>query len=162
MATLRESLEIAATVRRVYAFLADVERAPEWLPHVIEAECTSDVSVGEGAVLELVAEAGGRKTTGTTRCVSATPSSQLVFETRLAIGLMSTATFDLAARGRHTELTLTLDYKFEGHGLSRLIGGLFGDKVVRQDTLAGLEHLKAQIEAEAAKAPRRRRAATKR
>jgi hypothetical protein len=90
-------------------------------------------------------------------------SRRLVFESHFEIGLTSTMVFDLAADGKQTQLTATVDYAFTGRGLGRFVGGLFGNQMARKDILAGLEHLKAQLEAEAGRpARRRRRAAPKR
>src|SRR5436190_10260865 len=136
MPTLKESQLIAAPVKRVYAFLADIERVQEWLPHVVEAHRTSEIRSGEGAELAITVHAAGRNTEGTARCIEADGSSRLAFESRLAIGLTSTMVFSLAADGRQTQVTVLVDYAFGGGGLGWLIGGLIGDKVVRADIQA--------------------------
>jgi uncharacterized membrane protein len=162
MPTLQESMLIAAPIKRVYTFLADIERVPEWLPHVVETERTSEIRSGEGAELTIVMNAAGRQTEGTSRCVEAVSPHRLVFESSLAIGLTSTMAFDLTADGRQsTEVAVTLDYALAGRRLGRLVGGLFGDKMARRDVKAALDNLKARIEAEPAR-PARRKAAAKR
>jgi carbon monoxide dehydrogenase subunit G len=154
--TLQESLLVAASVKRVYGFLADIERVRDWLPYVVDARRTSEVTSGPGAEIELEVSAAGRTSKGTTRCVAAVPSQQLVYETKLALGLTSTVTFDLAPEGRsQTRMDVTVEYGFTG--LGRLLGGLLGDKAARRDIVAGLESLKAHIESEAAASRSRRR-----
>ena len=155
MPTLHETMLIAAPIKRVYTFLADIERAQEWLPHVVETHRTSKIRSGEGAEIAIVVSAAGRQTEGTSRCVEAASPDRLVFETQLAIGLTSTTAFDLAADGRQTQVAVTVEYAFGGRGLGRLVGGLFGDKVARQDILAGLECLKSRIETEPPRSSRR-------
>jgi len=159
MATLQQSVLIGATVKQVYTFLADIERAATWLPHVIEAERTSSVKNGEGAELALVVEAAGRRAQGTSRCTVAESPHRLVFTATLDVGLTTTTTFVLAAEGKQTLLSATVEYAFTGRGFGRMLGSLFGDKYVRQDITTALGNLKAQIEAAHAERLRRRREA---
>lgn len=160
MTTLQESLLVTAPVKRVYSFLADIERAQEWLPYVVEARRTSEHATGEGAEIALTVSAAGRTSEGTTRCVAATPSHHLVFESRLALGLTSTVTFELAPEGRQqTQLAVTVEYAFNGL-TGRLIGRMLGDKAARRDIVAGLETLKIRLEAESDRPARRRSAAS--
>jgi carbon monoxide dehydrogenase subunit G len=157
--TLQESLLVTAPVKRVYGFLADIERVGEWLPYVVETRRTTENATGEGAEIELTVSAAGKKSQGTTRCVAATPS-QLVFESKLALGLTSTVTFDLAAEGRQkTQMAVTVEYGFTGL-TGRLIGKMLGDTAARRDIVAGLETLKARLEAEAPRPTRRRTSAS--
>jgi carbon monoxide dehydrogenase subunit G len=158
--TLRESLLVAAPTKRVYGFLADIERVQEWLPYVVDARRTSENATGEGAEIALTVSAAGRTSEGTTRCIAATPSHHLAFETKLALGLTSTVTFDLAAEGRQqTQMNVTVEYGFTGL-TGRLIGKLLGDAAARRDIVAGLEGLKARLEAEPARPARRRTTAS--
>jgi carbon monoxide dehydrogenase subunit G len=155
--TLQESLLVAAPVKRAYDFLADIERVREWLPYVVATRRTSETATGPGAEIELEVSAAGKKSKGTTRCVSAT-ASQLVFESKLALGLTSTVTFDLAAEGRSkSQIAVTVEYGFTG--LGRLLGRMLGDKAARQDIVAGLETLRMRIEHEVATSKTRGRPA---
>jgi carbon monoxide dehydrogenase subunit G len=156
--TLQESLLVAAPVKRVHSFLADIEKVGEWLPYVTETRRTSEHATGEDAEIELTVSAAGKKSQGTTRCVAATPA-RLVFESKLALGLTSTVTFDLAADGRQkTQMAVTVEYGFSGLA-GRLIGRMLGDKAAQRDIVAGLEALKARLEAEAPRPARRQKAA---
>jgi carbon monoxide dehydrogenase subunit G len=157
--TLQESLLVAAPVKRVSGFLADIERVGEWLPYVVDARRTSELATGEGAEIELTVSAAGKKSQGTTRCVAATPA-RLVFESKLALGLTSTVTFDLAAQGRQqTQMAVTVEYGFTGLA-GKLIGRMLGDKAAQRDIVASLEALKARLEAEAPRPARRQKAAS--
>jgi carbon monoxide dehydrogenase subunit G len=157
--TLQESLLVAAPIKKVHGFLSDIERAGEWLPYVVETRRTSEHATGEGAEIEITVSAAGKKSQGTARCVAATPS-RLVFESKLALGLASTVTFDLAAHGRQqTQMDVTVDYAFTGL-TGRLIGKMLGDKAAQRDIVAGLDTLKTRLEAEAARPARRRTAAS--
>ena len=159
MPRLQESLLVAAPIKKVHAVLADIERAGEWLPYVEDTRLTSENATGEGAEIELTVGAAGKKSQGTARCVAATPS-HLVYEAKLALGLTFKVTFDLAAEGRQkTRMDATVEYAFTGL-TGRLIGKVIGDKAAQRDIVAGLETLKAHLEAEAATPARRRKAAS--
>lgn len=157
MATLQQSVHIEATVRQAYGYLADIERVAEWLPHVVEAERVSAARTGAGAELSFVAEAAGKRTRGLSRCIVAESPRRLTFTSTLDLGLTSTTTFDLAAEGKFARLTATVEFAFTGRGFGRLLGGLFGEKYVREDVAAALANLKARVEAaQAARPPRKR------
>lgn len=158
MAELTDSITIAAPPRLVYGYLADLERVPEWMPNVVEAERISDIESGEGAELQVVVDAGGRESRGTSRCVESDAPRRLVIESTLDVGLTSTIAFDLAADGRHTELSATVAYALAGRGFGRLLGGLFGDRLARRDMATALATLKERLEALQAQKPTRRRA----
>ena len=52
MALVQDAIEIAATVKRTFEYLSDVERVPEWLPNVVEAQRASEVETGPGAEID--------------------------------------------------------------------------------------------------------------
>jgi ribosome-associated toxin RatA of RatAB toxin-antitoxin module len=158
MATLQQSILIGATVKQSYAYIADIERVRDWLPRIIEAQRTSAIKAGAGAELAIVAEAGGKRTQGTSRCTAADAPHRLAFTSTLDVGLTSTTTFDLVVAGKQTQVTATVDYAFTGRSFGRLLGGLFGDKYARQDIITALGNLKMQIEAVQAQRLQRKRA----
>src|SRR3954468_2227628 len=127
MAALHDSIEIAATVKRTFAYLADVERIPEWLPNVVEAQRVSEVASGPGAESALILDVAGKRRHGRCRIEESEPPSRLVISSTVDIGVTSTIAFDLAADGRQTRLSAVIDYTLTGGGLGRMLGGLFGD-----------------------------------
>ena len=159
MATLQQVTVISATVKQSFAFLADIERVEQWLPRVVTATRTSTVRHGASAELAVAVEAGGKRAQGTIRCTDAEAPQRLTFISTLDVGVVSTTTFDLAADGKQTRLTATLDYSFTGRGFGRMLGSLFGDSYARQDLTTALANLKTGIEAEQAARLQRRRGA---
>jgi len=151
MPTLQHAILIAAPIKRVYGFLEEIERVPEWLPRVVAAQRTSETLSGVGAELAVVVEAGGRQSSGTSRCVEVEAPRRLVFQSSLDIGLTSTMTFELTAQGRQTHVEATVEYAFAGRGFSRLVGGLFGNALAKKDIEAGLASLKSALEAKPAR-----------
>jgi carbon monoxide dehydrogenase subunit G len=157
---LHDTIDIAATVKRSFAYLSDVERVPEWLPNVVEADRISEVASGPGAETALVVEVAGKKRQGRCRVEESEPPSRLVISSTVDIGVTSTISFDLAAEGKQTRLSAVIEYTLTGGGFGRLLGGLFGDKIARRDMRTALENLKARLEAEPERRTRSRTVAS--
>ncbi len=148
MALLHDSIEIAAMPKRVFEYLADIERVPAWMPNMIEARRTSEIEAGPGAEIAVVVNAAGKRRQGTCRIVEWDAPRRFVLESILDLGVTSKIAFDVARVGRQTQVSATIEYTLTGRGFGRMLGGMFGDRVARRDMRAALENLKAQIEAE--------------
>jgi uncharacterized protein YndB with AHSA1/START domain len=144
---LNDSIEIAASVKRTFDYLADIERVPEWLPNISEAHLISEIDTGPGAEIAIVMNVAGKDRDGTCRCVEMEAPRLMVLESTIDIGVTSKITLALTPSGRHAQVAATVDYTLTGKGFGRLLGGLFGDNVARRDMRAALENLKAQLEA---------------
>jgi hypothetical protein len=83
----------------------------------------------------------------------------LVLQSEFAIGVTSTIAFDLATAGRQTEVWAQIEYTLTGGRFGRLMGGLFGDRMVRRDMRTALETLKERVEDEQRRRRRSRRTA---
>jgi carbon monoxide dehydrogenase subunit G len=156
---LHDTIAIAATVKRSFAYLSDVERVPEWLPNVVEAERVSEIASGPGAETALVVDVAGKRRQGRCRVEESEPPSRLVISSTVDIGVTSTIAFDLAADGKQTRLSAVIEYTLTGGGFGRFLGGLVGDKVARRDMRTALENLKARLEAEPERRTRSRKVA---
>jgi len=160
MAVLHDSIEIAVTVKRAFAYLSDVERVPEWLPNVVEAERVSEVAAGPGAEMSLAIDVAGKRRQGRCRVEESEPPNRLVISSTVDIGVTSTIAFDLAVDCRQTHLSAVFEYTLTGGGLGRMLGSLFGDRVARRDMRTALENLKARLEAEPERRKRTRKVAS--
>jgi uncharacterized protein YndB with AHSA1/START domain len=146
--TLQEQLIIVAPLERVFARLAEPERAPEWTSNLIRVERISPIAAGPGLETRLLANIGGRHSAGFGRCLAWDPPRRLVLESRFEIGLSSVTTFELTSLGPQTQLTARIDYGLPPKGLARLVGGLLGDTLARRELKKSLLTLKQQLEAE--------------
>jgi uncharacterized protein YndB with AHSA1/START domain len=157
---LHDTIEIAATVKRSFAYLSDVEHVPEWLPNVVEAERVSEIASGPGAETALVIDVAGKRQQGRCRVEESEPPTRLVITSSVDIGVTSTISFDLAAEGKQTRLSAVVEYTMTGGGLARMLGGLFGDTIARRDMRSALENLKARLETEPQRRTRTRTVAS--
>jgi uncharacterized protein YndB with AHSA1/START domain len=148
MARIEGKVVIGAPAKTVFARLADVQRAPEWTPNLLEVRRTSRTKAGRGLRMTLVAKVGGRESRGTGRCLTWDPPRSLVLESAFDIGATSTTTFELTDEGPGTRLTARVDYTLPSEGLGRFAGGLLGGALARRGLRKALAKLRDQLEAE--------------
>ena len=153
MAKVEEKILIEAPVEEVFIRLTDVERSPEWTPHLVSAERTSEIQAGPGLEAAVVARVGGQTSKGTTRCVDWVPPRRVVLQVSFDGGITSTTVFELASSGPKTELTARVEFKIGGGGLARLVGEALGESLARKDLRKALANLQSQLEAEQTQLP---------
>jgi uncharacterized protein YndB with AHSA1/START domain len=146
--TIEERIIIGQPAERIFARLAQPERAPEWTPNLVRVQRTSQIESGLGVETRVEARVGGRTSRGTGRCIAWDPPRSLSLESKLDVGVSSTTTFSLVERAAATELTARVDYTLPTSGLGRLLGGLIGEPMLRRDMRTALGTLKQQLEAE--------------
>jgi len=145
---LTEQVLINVPVARVFARLAEPERAPEWTPNLLRAERASQVEAGPGLETILLARVGGHEVRGRGRCLAWDPPRQMVLESSLEICITSKTTFDLDEQAHGTLVVARVEYSLPPKGLGRLVGGLLGQTLARRDLRQALRNLKSQLEAE--------------
>ncbi len=149
MARLEREIAIAAPPERVFAYIAQPERTPEWSPNVVSVRLTSDGPIGVGATTETIVKALGTTQTALGRCTAFEPPRRLVIQSRTNLGATTTNETVLLADGTGTRLRAKLDYALPGGALGGgLLGGFLGiDKQIRRDFEQSLARLKAIVEA---------------
>ena len=149
MARLEREITIAQPPERVFAFLAQPERTPEWSPNVQSVRLTSDGPIGVGATTETVVKALGTTQRAVGRCTAFDPPRRLVIESRTNLGATTVNETLLLAEGAGTRLRARLDYTLPGGALGGgLLGGILGvDKQIQKDFTQSLARLKAILEA---------------
>jgi uncharacterized protein YndB with AHSA1/START domain len=148
MAKAEEKITIAAPPERIFALLAQPQRAPEWVPHVEQVEQTSEVASGPGLEVQFTARTGDHDTSGTGKLLEWDPPWRLVLQTAADNGISGIAIFQLAPTDKGTQLTTSVEYEIAGKGVAGLAGGLLGGVVARRQLRKALEFLKSQVEAE--------------
>ena len=151
MARLEREIVIAAPPERVFAYLAQPERTPEWSPNVQSVRLTSNGPIGVGATTETVVKALGTTQRATGRCTVFDPPNRLVIESQTNLGATTINETVLAPEGSGTRLRAKLDYTLPGGALGGgLLGGFLGvDKQIQKDFTQSLARLKALMEASA-------------
>ncbi len=149
MSRVEEKILIKAPVEDVFARLTDAERSPEWTPHLLSAERTSELEFGPGLEAAVVARVGDRTSKGTARCVDWDPPRRVMLQVSLEGGITSTTVFELVSTGPKTKLTARVEYKLGAGSLARLVGGA----LARNDLRKALSNLQSQLEAEQSRSP---------
>ena len=151
MARLEREIVIAAPPERVFAYLAQPERTPEWSPNVQSVRLTSEGPIGVGAMTETVVKALGTTQRAVGRCTVFDPPRRLVIESQTNLGATTVNETQLLPDGTGTRLRAKLDYSLPGGALGGGLGSFFGvDKQIQKDFVQSLARLKAVLEAGAA------------
>ncbi len=145
--TIEEKVLIAAPVERVFSRLSEPESSPEWMPHLLKAERTSETKAGPGLEAALLAKVGGHESRGSARCLDWDPPHRFVLESTFEVGMATTTVFELRESGSKTEVTARVDYDIKSEGLGRLVGSLLGEPLARRDLRKALANLRSQLEA---------------
>ena len=148
MARLEREIVIAVPPERVFAYLAQPERTPEWSPNVQAVRLTSEGPIGVGATTETVVKALGTTQRAVGRCTAFDPPRRLVIESQTNLGATTVNETQLIAEGAGTRLRAKLDYTLPGGALGGgLLGGFLGvDKQIQKDFTQSLARLKAILE----------------
>ena len=148
MARLEREIVIAAAPERVFAYLAQPERTPEWSPNVQSVRLTSDGPIGVGATTETVVKALGTTQRAIGRCTAFDPPNRLVIESQTNLGATTINETVLVPEGPGTRLRAKLDYTLPGGALGGGLGSFLGvDRQIKRDFEQSLARLKALIEA---------------
>ena len=149
MARLEREIVIAAPPERVFAYLAQPARTPEWSPNVQSVRLTSEGPIGVGSTTESVVKALGTTQRAVGRCTVFDPPRRLVIESQTNLGAKTVNETQLVPDGEGTRLRAKLDYTLPGGALGGgLLGGFLGvDKQIRKDFEQSLARLKAVLEA---------------
>lgn len=144
MEAIRKSIEIRATAEQVFAYLADPENDPLWVPSLMEVRNIS----GSGSELryEWTYKMVGFKLDGETRTVEHVPSERLVVTTHG--GVDSKWTYELTPTGDGTRFDLSVEYEIPLPVLGKLAEKLVARANEREVEVA-IQNAKDQCEARA-------------
>ena len=146
MPVAHEQVTIVAPPDRVFAALTQVERLPEWVPYVLQVRRTSTVVDGPGFEAGLVVRISGRESKGTGRVLEWEPSSRVVLEVDLDVGVKATATCVFEPDGEGTRLAATVDYAVTRKGLGRFAAGFVAGALGRDQLKRALAFVKERME----------------
>ena len=147
MARLEREIVIAVPPERVFAYLAQPERTPEWSPNVQSVRLTSEGPIGVGATTESVVRALGTTQRAVGRCTVFDPPHRLVIESQTNLGATTVNETVLVPDGTGTRLRAKLDYTLPGGALGGGLGSFLGvDRQIKRDFEQSLARLKAVLE----------------
>lgn len=144
MEAIRKSIEIRASVNQVFAYLADPENDPQWVPSLMEVRNIS----GSGSELryEWTYKMVGFKLDGETRTVEHVPNERMVMTTHG--GVDSKWIYGLTPTAAGTRLDLSVEYEIPLPVLGKLAEKLVARANQRELEVA-IHNLKDQCETQA-------------
>ncbi len=147
VAKVKQSIEIAAPLPRVFRYVADYEHALEWMAGFDEFAPVDGRSFGMGAKVRAAGRLAGVRVATTLEIVEFVENAHFVSVSDGAV--RSTTTWSFAPTPRGTLVSFSGDYHVRGLPLAFL-----GDQIVRHEVAAhttlSLRHLKRILESRSA------------
>jgi uncharacterized membrane protein len=151
MGHIREVLSIQAPVERVWEFLADYARAPEWQSNVIEVKDFEGTPGEVGFSYTAIYKAMGRRMESRSTITGAERPGFLEEKGSMPGGGEVTMTNVLEpAPDGGTAVTFTFDYELGAGFFGQIADRLVFERAIERDVRHSSENLKALIEAEVA------------
>lgn len=139
---VRRETVIDAPAATVYALIANLERARQWLPWLEGAQIDAEQRRGTGAKAVLA----GKSISGTARILETVPHERVTMEIDLADAHDAVSTFDLRSEAEATRVLWTFEVDYGIDIAARYYGGLFLGRVSGPDHERALESLKQLAE----------------
>jgi uncharacterized protein YndB with AHSA1/START domain len=80
MTKLEQSVVINRPTEKVFAFVTDIEKLPQWMSELVEAKQTSEGSVDVGTTMSAVASPLGRRAESTQEVTEYEPNRKFTFK----------------------------------------------------------------------------------
>jgi uncharacterized membrane protein len=142
MPTIRKTIDIAAPVDRVFAFVADPRHLPEIWPSLVEVSNVTP-HAGGGNGFDWVYKMIGVKVRGHSEDVEVVPNARMV--SRSESGIPNTFRWLYEGADGTTHLTVEIDYEVPTPVIGRLLRPLVG-KLNELDAETLLRNLKSRME----------------
>lgn len=141
MPKIHKRIEIKAPAHKIYNFIEDSRREPEWIKSM--AEVSNVIGTGQGSHFNWTWKMVGLPLRGESTNIEDIPDRKIVMQT--TGGIESTWTFELEPHQDVTEVDLDIDYRIPVPVLGKL-----AEKVVasrnEHDTELALQKLKRMME----------------
>jgi carbon monoxide dehydrogenase subunit G len=131
MQRVERTARIGAAPADVFAFLADLDRLPEWQSGIVSAEITSPGQVGVGSTARVVRELMGQRIEAPLTITAYEPPRRLAIDGEVS-GVRATAELDLsAANGAATDLRFAMEIRAGGMArfMEPMIAGAAGGDI---------------------------------
>jgi uncharacterized protein YndB with AHSA1/START domain len=142
MAKVTASIMIDAPVEKVFDYVEDPAKVPEYWPSVIEIKDVEELPDG-GARMTVVYKMAGVRFDVETECTEFVPNERTVYESEG--GVSSTLTWTYEGQDGSTKVTMDMEYQVNLPGLRKL-GEAFLTKVSQNEGQAILGNVKAKME----------------
>jgi uncharacterized protein YndB with AHSA1/START domain len=145
MPTVQHEVYIDAPMERVFAVVADADRATEWSTNLVSIRRTSD-GPGLGATTESVMKIAGSEQRARGRCTVYEPPSHLRLETEFEKGNKGRREVWLTPEGSGTRLRLEQEYSLPGGLFGKLLNAVVVERQVKSDIEESFNRLRTLVE----------------
>jgi uncharacterized protein YndB with AHSA1/START domain len=145
MPIVQHEVVIDAPMDRVFAIVADADRATEWSSNLVSMRRTSD-GPGLGATTEAVMKIAGSEQRARGRCTAYDPPSHIRLETVFEKGNKGRREIWLAPEGTGTRLRLEQEYSLPGGLFGKLLNAVVVERQVKSDIEESFNRLRTLVE----------------
>ena len=147
MPTVQHEVYIDAPMERVFAVVADADRATEWSTNLVSIRRTSD-GPGLGATTEAVMKIAGSEQRARGRCTAYDPPSHIRLETQFEKGNKGRREIWLTPEGTGTRLRLEQEYSLPGGLFGKVLNAVVIERQVKGDIEESFSRLRTMLESE--------------
>ena len=144
MTKIEKAVEIKATPEKVFNYLKDLEKQPEWMPSIKSHKITSERKEGVGITTHCITEPGGRRIEWDAEVTEWEVNKKIAWECNPP--LKNKGSFSLEPLDDGTRVTFEMNYELPYSILGKIIDRLKVRKDMEEDVSKGLENLKVLLE----------------
>lgn len=144
MTRIEKSIEIKATPEKVFNYIKNFEKQPEYMPGIKEHTITSEKKEGIGTTSHCVTEAGGRKVEWDGEITEWEENKKLAW--RCKPPLKNKGSFTLEPTDEGTRVTFVMEYELPYSIIGKIIDKIKVSKEMEEGVSKGLEKLKDILE----------------
>ncbi len=144
MSRIEKSIEIEAPLERVFNYIKDLERQPEWMPNIKSHIITSDRKEGVGITTHCITEEGGRRIEWDSEVTEWEENRKIAWECKPP--LKNKGSFTLEPTDKGTKVIFEMEYELPYSVLGKIIDMVKVKKEIEENISKGLENLKSILE----------------
>ena len=144
MTRIEKLIEIKAPPEKVFNYIKDLKKQPEWMPSIKSHKITSERKEGTGITTHCITEPGGRRVEWDSELTEWEANKKIAWECKPP--LRNKGSFSLEPLDDGTRVTFEMNYELPYSVIGKIIDRLKVRKDMEEDVSKGLENLKVLLE----------------
>ena len=144
MARIEKSIEIKAVPEKVFNYLKDLEKQPEWMPSFVSHKITSERKEGVGITTHCITEPGGRRIEWKAEVTEWEENKKIAWECKPPQKNKGSLAVEPIDDG--TRVVFEMEYELPYSILGMIIDRLKVRREMEDDVSKGLKNLKGILE----------------
>jgi uncharacterized membrane protein len=144
MTKIEKLIDIKATPEKVFNYIKDLEKQPEWMPSIKSHKITSERKEGKGITTHCITEPGGRKVEWDAEVIEWEENKKLAWECKPP--LKNKGRFTLEPTSEGTNFMIEMEYELPYSVIGKIIDKVKVHKQMEGEIEEGLKNLKTVLE----------------